>query len=133
MILRLSSSAERAAILIVAVFLAVILAFFSIRNAVAQHFAGLQTAYGYRRATEIEPGDARNWYLLGRFQQYNLEDPDSRLAILAYHTALALDPHDTDAWLDLATAEELEGDIPAARSWIDHVALPPLLAEHPKP
>jgi tetratricopeptide (TPR) repeat protein len=116
MVLRLSTSAERAAILVVAILLAGILAFFSIRNALAQHFAGLQTASGFLRATEIEPRDARNWYLLGRYWQYNLEDPDGRLAINAYHTALSIDPHDADTWLDLATAEELEGHPSAARS-----------------
>jgi tetratricopeptide (TPR) repeat protein len=116
MILRLSSSAERAAILAAAVLLATFLTFFSVRNAIAQHFAGLQNVYGFRRATEIEPGDARSWYLLGRYFQYSLEDPDGRRAILAYRTALSIDPHDTDAWLDLATAEELEGALPSARS-----------------
>jgi tetratricopeptide (TPR) repeat protein len=116
MILRLSSSAERAAILAVAILLAALLTFFSVRNAIAQHFADLQNVYGFRRATEIEPADARNWYLLGRYFQYNLEDPDGRRAILAYRTALSIDPHNTDAWLDLATAQELEGDLPSARS-----------------
>jgi tetratricopeptide (TPR) repeat protein len=114
MIVRLSSSAERAAILVVAIFFAAFLSFFTWRNAIAQHYVGLQNEYGLRRATEVEPGDARNWYSLGRFWQYNLEDPDTRRAISAYRTALAIDPHDTYAWLDLATAEELEGDVPAA-------------------
>jgi tetratricopeptide (TPR) repeat protein len=116
MILRLSTSAERAAILAAAILFAAVLSFYSLRNALAQHYAGLQSVYGFQRATKIEPGDARNWYLLGRYWQYNLEDPDGRRAIDAYHASLAIDPHDADTWLDLATAEELEGDIPASRS-----------------
>jgi|SRR5579864_2212949 len=115
MILRLSSSAERGALLIVAVVVAAILSYFSIRNARAAHFAGMETLYGYQRATRLEPGNPRNWYLLGHYLLYNIEEPDTASAIRAYRTALDFDPLSWQVWLDLGTAYELEGNIALAR------------------
>jgi hypothetical protein len=116
MILRLSSPAARIFLVLLASALAAALSYSGIRNALAVHDAGLNTPEGYERATRLEPGDARNWYLLGRYWQYNLEDPDARRAIRAYQTALSFDVHSADIWLDLATAYESEGDIAAARN-----------------
>jgi tetratricopeptide repeat protein len=116
MILRLSSSAARALLVILALLLAAGLSYSGIRNALAVHDAELNTLEGYQRATRLEADDARNWYLLGRYWQYNLEDPDGQRAIRAYQTALSFDSHSADTWLDLATAYESEGDITAARN-----------------
>src|SRR5580704_9162237 len=116
MILRLSSPAARIFLVLLASMLAAALSYSGIRNALAVHDAGLNTPEGYERATRLEPDDARNWYLLGRYWQYNLEDPNARRAIRAYQTALSFDVHSADTWLDLATAYESEGDIAAARN-----------------
>ncbi len=116
MILRLSSTAARGFLVVLALALASGLSYSGVRNALAMHYAGRDTPEGYRRATQLEPDDARNWYLLGRYWQYNLENPDTQRAILAYQTAVAYDPHSADAWLDLGTAYESEGDIGAARA-----------------
>lgn len=91
------------------------LSYFSIRNALADHYAELQTLQGYERATRLEPGDFRNWYLLGRYWQYNLENIDTARAVQAYTTALALNPRSAEVWADLATAQETDGNIIAAR------------------
>jgi tetratricopeptide (TPR) repeat protein len=115
MILRLSTSAERAAIVIVALLLAAFLSYFSIRNARAEHLAGLETPAGLSRAAQLEPGNARNWFLLGHYWLYNLEDPDVHRAIRAYQTSLALDPRSADTWLDLAAAYESEADFTGTR------------------
>jgi tetratricopeptide (TPR) repeat protein len=115
MILRLSTSAERGFLVVAALGLAVFLSCFSIRNALAEHQAGLETAQGFARAAHLEPGNATNWYLLGRYWQYNLEDPDTTRAIAAYRTSLSFAPESADTWLDLAAAYESESDIPAAR------------------
>ena len=92
------------------------LSYSGIRNALAVHDAGLNTPQGYERATRLEPDDAANWYLLGRYWQYNLEDPDAQRAIRAYRKALSVNPHSADTWLDLGTAYESEGDIASARN-----------------
>lgn len=116
MILRLSNPAPRGMFVAVAFLVAVLLSYFSIRNARAEHFAGLQTLSGVERATQLEPGDARNWYLLGRYWQFNLDDSDPQKAIRAYKIAAAIDPHSAETWLSLASADESVGDLAAARS-----------------
>ena len=115
MILRLSNAVGRLALLFVAFALAVALGYSSIRNAIAVYYAGLHTRVAHERAAQLERGNPLNWLLLGRYWQYNLDEPDSARAIEAYRTSLSLDPRSATAWLDLATAYEIQGDVPAAR------------------
>jgi tetratricopeptide (TPR) repeat protein len=114
MILRLSTAAERASLVVLALLLAIPLSYFSIRNARAEHFAAMETPDAVSRAVQLEPSNARTWFFLGRYWLYNLEDPDVPRAIRAYQTSLALDPRDADTWLDLAAAYESQGNLPAA-------------------
>jgi tetratricopeptide (TPR) repeat protein len=113
--LNLSNANPRGILVAIALAVAIFLSYFSIRNARAIHFASLQSPEGFERATQLEPRDARNWYLLGRYWQYNLENPDAPRAIRAYLSSLAVNPASTETWLDLAMAYEIEGNIPAAR------------------
>jgi tetratricopeptide (TPR) repeat protein len=130
MILRLSSSAARGTIVFVALLLGVTLSYYSIRNARAEFQAGLNTPQGYERATQLEPGNPRNWYLLGNYRQYNLEQPDTQRAIRAYQTSLSLDPRSANSWLDLGTAYESEADLAKAReSFLEAKRAYPLSAE----
>jgi tetratricopeptide (TPR) repeat protein len=116
MILRISSPAVRILLVLLASVIVTALSFSGIRNTLAVRAAGLNTPEGYQRATRLEPDDARNWYLLGRYWQYNLEEPNTQRAILDYQRSLSLDVHSADTWLDLATAYESEGDIAGARN-----------------
>ena len=130
MILRLSSPAARALLVLVALVFAAGLSYSSIRNARAVHFAGLDTREGYARAAQLEPGNARYWYLLGRHAQYDLQDPDARRAIQAYRNALSFDPRSADTWLNLGTAYESEGDLASARdAFVQAKRVYPLSAE----
>src|SRR5438034_7437961 len=113
--LQAPSSLPRGAVLILALAAAVLLSYFSIRNAVAVDYADLQTHQGYERSTRLEPGDYRNWYLLGRYWQYNLEDTDAAKAGQAYSAALSLNPRSADVWSDLASVYEAEGNPSGAR------------------
>ena len=115
MILHLSSNAQRGILVAASFAVALFLAYFSIRNARAAYASDLQTAEGYQRATRLEPADPHNWYLLGRYWQYNLEEYDAARAIRAYRSALSLNPGSADAWLDLATVHESEGNLAATR------------------
>jgi hypothetical protein len=115
MILRLSNSAQRATLVLVALVVALLLSYFSVRNARAQYFVASQTREGFERATQLEPGDARNWYLLGRYWQFNLEDSDAQQAIRAYKIAVAVDPRSAENWLGLGSAYESVGDLAPAR------------------
>ena len=130
MILRLSSNAQRGVLVGVSCALALFLSYFSIRTARATYATDLLSASGYERATRLEPGDPRNWYLLGRYWQYNLEEYDAPRAIRAYRNALSLDPGAADAWLDLASAYESEADLPNARdAFLNAKKVYPLSAE----
>src|SRR5712664_2304176 len=120
MILRISSNAQRGILVAASFVVALFLSYFSIRNALAVHYAGLQTATGYERATHLEPANPQNWYLLSRYWQYNLEDPDVTRAMRSYLAALSLNPGSSEAWLDLATAYESEANLVAARDAFLH-------------
>jgi Tetratricopeptide repeat len=115
MLLRLANVPARLAVVFVASTLAATLAYLSIRDARADYYASLGTRAGYETAARLEPQDPGNWYLLGRYWQYTLDDPDARRAIQNYKHALSLDPRSATTWLDLATAFESEGDFPNAR------------------
>ena len=114
MILRLSDSLARGLVVAAAVLVALCLSFFGIRAAVARHAADGNTYNGAELAVRLEPQNPEYWYLLGRYQQYNLEQQNSALAEASYRKAIELNPLDTDAWLELATAYELDGDFERA-------------------
>lgn len=115
MILRLSDSFSRGLVVVAALLTALWLTFFGIREAIARYGAEGDTARRLNLAVRLEPSNPEYWYILGRYQQYNLEQPDSALAQDAYRKAIALNPLATDAWLDLGTAYELEGETAEAR------------------
>jgi Tetratricopeptide repeat len=115
MLLRLPNPTARLAVVVLALALAAALTSFSIRNARAANQAELGTRAGYEAAVSLEPANPENWYLLGRYWQYTLEDPDPTLAINSFRRALSLNPRYADAWLDLGTVYESVGDFSAAR------------------
>ena len=116
MILRLSDSLARGLVVIVAILLGAWLSFFAIRAAVARYGAEGISNKRLQLAVRLEPGNPAYWYLLGRYQQFNMEQPDAALAEAAYQKAIVLNPGDTDAWLELATAYELDGNFADART-----------------
>ena len=106
------------------------LAYFSIRNARAAHAIGLNARGGYEQAVRLEPRDARNWYLLGRFYQYDFDQPDPNAALQAFLVSRSLDPLSAETLLDLATNYDDAGRIPEARaSYLEAKRVYPLSAE----
>jgi tetratricopeptide (TPR) repeat protein len=91
------------------------LSYFSIRAALANYYLGLNTLRGFEKAVELEPSNDQNWYSLGRYWQFNIENPDLERAVSAYRKALELNPRSTKIWLDLGSAYESETDLNAAR------------------
>ena len=116
MILRLSDSLSRGLLVVAALLVGLWLSFFGIRCAVAHYYSEEDTAQRLESAVRLEPENPAYWYMLGRYQQYNLEQPDSVLAEKSYRKAIALNPDATDAWLDLGTAYELDGKTEEARA-----------------
>ena len=115
MILRLYDSLSRGLVVVAALLLGSWLSYFGIRAAVARYGADGDSTTRLELAVREEPGNFAYWHRLGRYQQYNLEQPDSTKAQESYRKAIALNPLATDAWLDLATAYELEGNTGEAR------------------
>ncbi len=129
MILRLSIRAQRGLLLTAFAALS-FLSYFSIRVARAAHAVGLGSREGYERAVRLEPSDPRNWYLLGRFYQYDFEQPDPDAAQNALLVARSLDPLSADTLLDLATNYDEAGKTAEARAaYLDAKRVYPLSAE----
>lgn len=127
---RSSSFPRRGVVPALALVCLLFLSYFSVRNALAAHYASLQTRQGYERATRLEPRDFRNWLLLGRYWQYNLEETDTARALQAYNVALSLNPRSADLWSDLGSAYETQGNVAAARGAFLHAkSAYPLSAE----
>ena len=120
MILRLSSSKSRGVVLAFALVCAVVLPYFSIRNAFAARYAGLETREGWEHAARLEPKNFENWHLLGRYWQYNLEALGIARAIRAFVVAVSLNPRSADTWADLGSAYEAEENISSARDAFLH-------------
>src|SRR6202790_5398911 len=130
MIVSLSSAAARGALVGIALGVAAYLSYFSVRAARATHYTNTETLHGYERATQLEPGNARNWYLLGRYLQYSFEDSNPQRAIKSYIKALGIDPSATSTWLELAATYESEGnDIAARNAFLNAKKSYPLSAE----
>ena len=113
-------SKQRVVVLVFAFVCFLLLSYFSVRNALAAHYVGLQTREGYERATRLEPLNFQNWLLLGRYWQYSLEETDTVRALQAYNVALSLNPRSADLWSDVGAAYESEGNISAARDAFLH-------------
>ncbi len=115
MILRLSDSLLRGLLVVAAVAVAVVVSFFGIRMAIAANAADGTTAKDLELAARLEPRNPEYWFRLGHYLEFNLDDPNADRALDAFHHAIALDPHYTEAWLDLATSYELDGNTEATR------------------
>lgn len=115
MILRLSDSLVRGLLVVAALVVAIVVSFFAIRMAIAAGAADGTTAKELELAARLEPRNPEYWYRLGRYQEFNLEDPNPSRALDDFHRAIALDPHYPEAWLDLATSYELDENMEAAR------------------
>src|SRR5271154_839843 len=109
MILRLSDSLSRGLVLFASLALAGTLSYYGIRTGIAQVESEGQTRKELERATRLEPKNPEYWFRLGHFQQFNLEDPDSTKAAASFQKAISILPSYTDAWLELATTDELNG------------------------
>ncbi len=124
------STAARRGLLLVSAGVFIFLAYFSTRAARAAHAVGLNSRSGYEQAARLEPGNARYWYLLGRFYQYDFDQPDSAAALRAFLASRSLDPLSADTLLDLATNYDEAGKISDARAaYLEAKRVYPLSAE----
>ena len=115
MILRLSDSLSRGLLVIGSLFVALWVSFFGVRSGIAGLAADGKTPGDLQWAVRLEPGNPEYWYRLGHYHQFNLEQPDLVASIESYQKAVALNPGYTQAWLDLGTAYETDGNTAAAQ------------------
>lgn len=89
----------------------------SLRLAEAEHFASSYTVEGMKRAAELVPNNADYLALLSDREADAGMEPSRSMRTL--ETALALNPRDTAAWIDLGVRAELSGDLgKAERSYL---------------
>jgi tetratricopeptide (TPR) repeat protein len=115
MILRLSDSLSRGLLVIGSLILALWVSFFGVRSGIAGLAADGKSIGDLRWAARLEPRNPEFWYRLGHYQQFNLEQPDLLASLESYQKAVTLNPGYTEAWLDLGTAYELDGNMAAAQ------------------
>jgi hypothetical protein len=113
--LRSLTNTRRLIVLVFASVIAAILSYLGIQNTLAVHYSDQGTLEGYQRAVQLEPKNAKNWYLLGRYLRLEFEHPDPEGAVRALKTSLSLDPRSARTWLELASAYEDKGSLGAAR------------------
>ena len=114
MILRISESLSRLLIVLAAIAIAAPLSYYSVRTAVAANAAEQETEKGLETAIRLEPYNPRYWYRFGHYLQFSLDAKESSRPEFYFRKAVALNPLDTGAWLDLGASYELEGDTNAA-------------------
>ncbi|HET7108866.1 MAG TPA: tetratricopeptide repeat protein [Candidatus Acidoferrum sp.] len=115
MILRLSDSLSRGLLVISSLILALWVSFFGVRSGIAGLAADGKTLSDLQWAVRLEPGNPDYWYRLGHYQQFNLEQPDVVAAVESYQKAVTLNAGFTQAWLDIGTAHEIDGNTAAAQ------------------
>src|SRR5438128_10449504 len=129
MTLTLSTRTSRA-LLLVSLGVFVFLLYFSLRAALAAYAVDLNSRSGYERAVRLEPGNARYWYLLGHYYQYDFDQPDPNAALRSFLVARSLDPLSADTLLELATNYDEAGKVPEARAaYLEAKRVYPLSAE----
>jgi tetratricopeptide (TPR) repeat protein len=100
----------RCAALAVTIAVAIWLSYGAINHALAAHYGGSENPDDWVRASKIEPGNAENWYRLGRYRQLDFDHSDLPLAVSYYLRAVRLDPRSSYYKLDLASTLEMTGD-----------------------
>jgi len=120
MILRLSDSLSRGVVVLGAVLVAVWVCFFGVRSGIAGREAEGDDGKQLGWAVRLESRNPEYWYRLGHYQQFNLDEPDLQASIRSLQKAVGLNPGYTEAWLDLGTAYELDGDVAGARNAFEH-------------
>lgn len=69
----------------------------------------------WRAAARLEPGNARYWEHIGLYNQWNLEHRNLPEAIHDLQRAAKIDPRAEHPWMELADAEEMQGEVSRAR------------------
>jgi len=83
---------------------------------VAAELATSTDRAGWRRAAQLEPGNAGYWAKLGWREQWELEGGNLEQAAADYERALKAKPHSAPYWLELAEIYERQGELQRAHA-----------------
>jgi hypothetical protein len=125
MTLELKTAAARISIIIVSVLVFIFLVAWIGKAYLATVIGQSITVPNLRSASELDPTDEDYALRLGRMYEYSVADARPDEAIQELKRAVALNPYDPQAWLDLGTALEFQGKTNEAASclrWVDYLA-----------
>jgi tetratricopeptide (TPR) repeat protein len=106
----LESVKLRRAVLVASVAVAALVSFQAARFWLAYHWIDSERLEWMERGAALVPGNADSWDRLGRFRQWDFENPDVPRAIVDYQKTVQIDPLSARYWMDLAGAYETDGD-----------------------
>jgi len=92
-----------------------ILLYFSGKAYLATRWSDSSRPELWRRAAQIEPGNATYWARLGIFRQWNAGPGGDREAINYLARATRVDPYASDLWMELADAYQTSGNSDGAQ------------------
>lgn len=111
----ITSRPQRIAALAVAAIVFVLLSIWVVRAYLATAVAENPTAANLSAASRLDPGNFDYVVRLGRIYQYSVTDADPQLARKELIHAVQLNAYNAQAWLDLATSYEFQGETKQAK------------------
>lgn len=105
----LDSNPQRVTLLGFALALTALFCYQGIKLALASHRIVSGDLAKIKSAVALEPGNAENWDLMGRYLQFQLDEPNLNDAVNCFFTATKLSPRTARYWADLAVAQESLG------------------------
>jgi hypothetical protein len=105
--IELHSPGRKIAFLGACFFLSAVYLSFCTRGFLAAYFSAQPDVTSLTKATSLEPATADYWHILARYHLFVAQEPASALPFLS--SAIRLNPHRAEYWLDLANAYQLVG------------------------
>jgi tetratricopeptide (TPR) repeat protein len=116
----LDSNPQRVLLLAFALAITMVFSYEGIRLALASHRIVSGDLPRIKNAVALEPGNAEYWDLMGRFLQFQLDEPNLSDAVASFAQATKLSPRTARYWMDLAISQEAMGQLDGARASFDH-------------
>jgi tetratricopeptide (TPR) repeat protein len=100
----------RRAVLVAAAAVAALVSLQAARSWLAYRWIDSERLAWMERGAALVPENADSWDRLGRFLQWDFENPDIPQAVVDYQKAVRIDPLSAHYWMDLADAYEADGN-----------------------
>jgi tetratricopeptide (TPR) repeat protein len=114
----LQSPARKILVVALSVAAASIYLVFTATEYLAAHFAAKTDLASLQKAVRLEPGNADYRYFVGRY--FWLVQRSATAAVEPYQQAVALNPHQSRYWFDLAGVYQFLGETPQQEDALEH-------------